>query len=274
MSIAKLDLYNPEWLELVFDSKKKKYGAYDLRKDYAQNLVKAMAIAFFSVGFLYTAYSILKPKQEVVTTRVYDPITIPIPPHIKDELKPIVPPKPQTTHPQVQVNTIKYPVMVAKPDKEAENPPKLTDLNTAAIGTETKKGPDQAGNIDIPEGPGDGGMKDVAEDTKPKEMYEIQVLPQPYGGEAAWAKFLQRNMRYPQQAIEAKAEGKVFLSFVVEKDGHISDIVVERGVGHGLDEEAVRVLKSAPAWKPGIQNGHPVRVKFTMPITFQLNDQD
>lgn len=81
-------------------------------------------------------------------------------------------------------------------------------------------------------------------------------------------------MRYPQQAIDAKAQGKVFLSFVVEKDGHISDIVVERGVGHGLDEEAVRVLKSAPAWKPGIQNGHPVRVKFTMPITFQLNDPD
>jgi periplasmic protein TonB len=273
MGITKFDLYNPEWLEIVFDSKNKEYGAYDLRKHYAQNLVKAMAIAFFSVAFLYTAYSILKPKQEATITRVYDP-TILIPPPVKDNVKPVVPPKPQTTHPQTQVNTIKYPILVAKPDKEAENPPKLTDLQTSAISTQTAKGPVEAGNIDIPEGPGDGGMKDVAEDTKPKEMYEIQVLPQPYGGEAAWAKFLQRNMRYPQQAIDAKAQGKVFLSFVVEKDGHISSIVVERGVGYGLDEEAVRVLKLAPAWKPGIQNGHPVRVKFTMPITFQLNDPD
>ena len=273
MEITKFDLYNPEWLEIVFDSKNKEYGAYDLRKHYAQNLVKAMAIAFFSVAFLYTAYSILKPEPEITTVTTYGP-TIPIPPHVKDDVKPVVPPKPQTTHPQTQVNAIKYPVLVAKPDKEAENPPKLTDLNTAAISTETKKGPDQGGIIDIPEGPGDGGMKEVAEDTKPKEMYEIQVLPQPYGGEAAWAKFLQKNMRYPQQAIDAKAQGKVFLSFVVEKDGHISDIVVERGIGFGLDAEAVRVLKLAPAWKPGIQNGHSVRVKFTMPITFQLNDPD
>ena len=273
MEITKFDLYNREWIEIVFDSKNKEYGAYDLRKHYAQNLVKAMAIAFFSVAFLYTAYAVLKPKPEAVLIREYNS-PIPIPPHVKDEVKPVVPPKPQTTHPQLQVNTIKYPVLVARPDKEAENPPKLTDLQTAAISTQTAKGPAEAGNIDIPEGPGDGGMKDVAEDTKPKEMYEIQVLPQPYGGEAAWAKFLQRNMRYPQQAIDAKAQGKVFLSFVVEKDGHISDIVVERGVGYGLDEEAVRVLKSAPAWKPGIQNGHPVRVKFTMPITFQLNDPD
>jgi protein TonB len=272
MAIAKLDLYNPEWLELVFNNKNKAYGAYDLRKHYAQNLVKAMAIAFFSVAFLFTAYSILMPKPAAfIPPEIEVPVKL-----MSNDVKPpvVVPPKPQTTHPQTQVNTIKYPVLVARPDKEAENPPKLTDLNTAAISTETKKGPDQAGNIDIPEGSSDGGMKDVVEDTKPKETYEIQVLPQPYGGEAAWAKFLQRNMRYPPQAIDAKAQGKVFLSFVVEKDGHISDIVVERGVGYGLDQEAVRVLKLAPAWKPGIQNGHPVRVKFTMPITFQLNDPD
>ncbi len=132
MEITKFDLYNPEWLEIVFDSKNKEYGAYDLRKHYAQNLVKAMAIAFFSVGFLYTAYAVLKPKQEVVTTIVYNPTPIPIPPHVKDEVKPVVPPKPQTNHPQLQVNTIKYPVLIAKPDKEAENPPKLIDLTTVS----------------------------------------------------------------------------------------------------------------------------------------------
>src|ERR1700748_3765446 len=104
MEITKFDLYNPEWLELVFDSKNKEYGAYDLRKHYAQNLVKAMAIAFFSVAFLYTAYSILKPKQEIVEVRNFEGVIKPM----INETKPpvVVPPKPQTVHPQVQVNTI------------------------------------------------------------------------------------------------------------------------------------------------------------------------
>ena len=273
MAITKFDLYNPEWLELVFDSRNKEYGAYDLRKHYAGNLFKAMAIAFFSVAFLYTGYTVLKPKPELVRIREFDNSHILIqPPATKKD--PIIPPKLQTSRPQVQVSTTRYPVFVTKPDKEAENPPKITELETTAIGTETKKGTGEGINIDIPEGPVDGGMKEATEDTKPKETFEIQVLPQPFGGEAAWAKFLQKNIKYPPTAIDAHIQGKVFLSFVVEKDGHISNIVIERGVGYGIDEEAVRVMKLAPFWKPGIQNGHPVRVKFNMPISFQLGDSD
>ncbi|HTD41814.1 MAG TPA: TonB family protein [Mucilaginibacter sp.] len=271
MSITKLDLYNPEWLELVFDSKNKDYGAYELRQHYASTLVKSMAIAFFSVAVLYTGYIVLKPKYVPGEVLVYHPVVIPPPTNQKDH--PVIPPKAQTIKPPAQVATIKYPSMVPTDDKNATNPPDITDLKTAAIGTETKKGNGEGVNIDIPD-QGTGTVIPSVTEDKPKETYEIQVMPQPYGGEAAWGKFLQKNMHYPPAAIEAHAQGKVFLSFIVEKDGHISNIVVERGVGYGLDEEAVRVLKLAPAWKPGIQNGHQVRVKFSMPISFQLSDPD
>jgi protein TonB len=273
MAITKFDLYNREWLELVFDGKNKDYGAYDLRKHYAANLIKAMGISFFSVAFLYFGYNILKPRQETVTARPYVETVV----HMVNDVKPpvVVPPRPQVSHPAVHAATVKYPVLVATRDKDAENPPKIADLQTAAIGTQTKSGDKVDDNISIDDiGTGTAPAMPVVTEEKPKETYEIQVMPEPYGGEAAWAKFLQKNIHYPAAAIDAHAQGKVFLSFIVEKDGHISNIIVERGVGYGIDQEAVRVMKLAPAWKPGIQNGHQVRVKFNMPISFQLTDND
>jgi TonB family protein len=76
--------------------------------------------------------------------------------------------------------------------------------------------------------------------------------------------------KYPSMARENNITGRVIVSFVVEKNGDLTDIKVLRGIGGGCDEEAVRVLKTAPSWKPGIQNGRPVRVAYTMPIFFQL----
>jgi protein TonB len=164
-----------------------------------------------------------------------------------------------------------------KPDKDAVNPPKITDLETAPISSQTNKGKDGVDanvNIDDLGGGTPSTMNTVTEDTKPRETYEIQVMPQPNGGEAAWMKFLQKNIHYPARATEENVQGKVFLSFIVEKDGHLSNITVDRPMGFGLDEEAVRVMKLAPAWKPGIQNGHAVRVKFVIPISFQLSDPE
>lgn len=83
-------------------------------------------------------------------------------------------------------------------------------------------------------------------------------------------KFLQNNVRYPADAAMKNVQGKVFLTFVVEKDGSLTDIRVLRGIGSGCDEEAVRVLKLSPKWNPGMQNNRPVRVQYTMPISFAL----
>lgn len=272
MPIAKFDLYKNEWLELVFSDRNKTYGAYDLRKHYSSILLKAMGIAFTTVILLFWSYSFYLGHKtvETIVNVPYHP-TIVAPPN---EVKPIIPPRTQTVTPPAPAHTVRYPLFKVTNDKIAENPPKITDLQTAAISTKNQEGKD--GTINLPTDGSDGsGVKpNVIEDDKPKETYDIQVMPTPFGGETAWAKFLQKNLHYPSQAIEAHASGKVYLSFVVEKDGHISNITVERGLGYGLDEEAVRVLKLAPAWKPGIQNGHPVRVRFVMPINFQITDDN
>ena len=99
----------------------------------------------------------------------------------------------------------------------------------------------------------------------------VDVMPEPYGGVEVWTKFLQKNLKYPPLATDKGISGRVMISFVIEKDGHLSDIIIDRGVGFGLDEEALRVLKLAHPWKPGMQNGQPVRVKYTLPINFSIN---
>ncbi|HSV88494.1 MAG TPA: energy transducer TonB [Bacteroidales bacterium] len=96
----------------------------------------------------------------------------------------------------------------------------------------------------------------------------VEQRPEFPGGEEARIQFIVENLRYPLRALEAGIQGNVFVTFVVEKDGSITDVKVLRGVGGCLDEEAVRVVKSMPRWIPGRQGDQPVRVQFTMPFRF------
>jgi protein TonB len=112
---------------------------------------------------------------------------------------------------------------------------------------------------------------------KPKEeeasdeiFVVVEEQPEFPGGQAALMKFLSDNIRYPVIAQENGIQGRVICSFVVEKDGSITDVQVVRGVDPSLDKEAVRVIQSMPKWKPGKQRGKPVRVRFTLPIVFRL----
>ena len=99
-------------------------------------------------------------------------------------------------------------------------------------------------------------------------IVEDQAMPQ--GGLKKFYKYIANNLKYPSQARRMGVEGRVFLQFVVEKNGSITDIKVLKGIGSGCDEEAVRVLKKAPKWKPGKQRGVPVRVRRSIPIMFKL----
>jgi periplasmic protein TonB len=99
----------------------------------------------------------------------------------------------------------------------------------------------------------------------------VEDQPQFPGGESARVKFLSDNLRYPTMAREAGIQGTVFVTFVVERDGSVTDVRVLRGIGGGCDEEAVRVVQNMPRWQPGRQRGQPVRVQFNMPIRFMLN---
>jgi len=98
----------------------------------------------------------------------------------------------------------------------------------------------------------------------------VDLLPQFNGGMEGWGEYLQTALKYPDEARKNKITGRVILSFIVLKDGSITDIKVLRGIGGGADEEAVRVVKESPKWKPGISKGEPVNVAYTMPIFFQL----
>lgn len=104
------------------------------------------------------------------------------------------------------------------------------------------------------------------------DFSSLGQLPEFPGGEKGFRTFLSKNLKYPELAKANKITGRVFISFVVEKDGSLSDLKVIRGLGYGTDEEAIRVLKNSPKWKPGMINNNPVRVKYVLPIQFQLSE--
>lgn len=101
----------------------------------------------------------------------------------------------------------------------------------------------------------------------PQVFKQAPIFP---GGDLAFVRFLTKNITYPVIARESNVKGKVILTFFVERDGSLTGIRVVRGIGAGCDEEAVRVLKLSPLWKPGIQDGHPVRVQYSVPIEFSV----
>lgn len=98
----------------------------------------------------------------------------------------------------------------------------------------------------------------------------VEMMPQYPGGLAAMLKYIRENIKYPEQAMKERIQGRVTVSFIIEKDGSISDVKAVRSVHPLLNKEAVRVVKSMPKWTPGKQNGKPVRVRFNLPVMFKL----
>ena len=110
---------------------------------------------------------------------------------------------------------------------------------------------------------------------KDKNAFDVvEQMPQFPGGPAALMQFLSQNVKYPVEAHKAGVQGRVIASFVVEKDGSITEACIARSIHPSLDAEALRVIGSMPNWMPGKQNGEPVRVKYTVPITFKLQGND
>lgn len=103
-----------------------------------------------------------------------------------------------------------------------------------------------------------------------KVLEKAEVMPEFPGGDQAMMDFVAKNVQYPQEARDKEISGRVLVGFIVEKDGSIGDVKVVKGIGGGCDEEAVRVVKAMPKWKPGKDKGKPVRVSYVMPFTFKL----
>ncbi|WP_413666852.1 energy transducer TonB [Mucilaginibacter sp. Mucisp86] len=279
MLITKFDLYNAEWLDLVFDHRNKNYGAYELRQNYGRTMTKSMSIAFAAVALLSAAAIIFKAKPKPVDNRrmievKLDP-SIPKPPV---EAKPKQPDPPAAAQPQkaaapVETKGLTTPHIV--PTNPPTEPPTMEELKNVAIGSKDSEGVTGTGNV-IKQDDGTPGGTGTAPkvDDGVHTIDGLEVMPEPIGGAAAWAKFLQKNLRFPGAAQDAGVSGRVFMSFIIEKDGSLSNIKVDRGAGYGFDEEATRVLKLAKAWKPGVQNGQNVRVRYSIPISFQLATEE
>jgi protein TonB len=272
---SKLDIFNPEWLNVVFKGRNQEYGAYELRKENPKNTNKALLIAVLLFVFvlasptLYNWFKGFIPKADP-KVKVTDVVLMAPPP--LDAAKP--PPPPPKEPPKPKVDQVRFPPPVVKPDNQVreKDPPTEKQLEVADPGQKEQKGdPNQEVRIDEPVGNAD--VKNVTEAVDNTVFSAVEINPEYPGGEAAFGKFLQKNIKYPSMAKENNIQGKVYITFVVERDGGLTDIKIVRDPGSGLGEEAVRVLKISPHWKPGIQNGKPVRVQYTVPVNFSLGDQ-
>jgi periplasmic protein TonB len=271
----KIDIFNPEWLNVVFKGRNQAYGAYELRKENPKNTNKALVIAVAAFVIILaspTIYNVVMgfiPKKDE-KVKVTDVVLMPPPPI--DQTKP--PPPPPKEPPKPKVDQVRFPPPIVKPDNEVreKDPPTDKQLEVADPGQKEQKG-DPNAQIRIDEPVGNSDVKAVTEDTGNQIFTAVEVEPVPRGGMDAFYKFLGDKIKYPNAAKEAGTQGRVILQFVVEKDGSLTDIHVMREPGNGLGDEAMRVLKLAPKWTPGVQNGKPVRVQFTIPVNFSLGDQ-
>lgn len=266
----KLDIFNKEWLEIVFEGRNKSYGAYELRKSNSRTSLIALGIGavVFAVAVATPMISDLLgsgSKDEDVTLNKKI-VTIKLPP--KEKPKENLPPPPP---PPPKVDVVKFvkPV-VAKKEEITEDPPPQKALEKKDIGDKDIKGdPDAPKTLDpVGDGPKE---KTVTEDNNVYSMAGLEVKPDYPGGIANFYKLVQSKFEAPTDS--GFPGGKVFVSFVVEKDGTLTDIKVLRDPGYRTKEEAIRVLKLSPKWNPGVQNGKKVRVQYSLPITLQASEE-
>ncbi len=275
---SSINVYKTEWLDLVFANRNKRYGAYELRSKSSSIMTKALFSAsavFLLLFFSPLIYSKISLKEKVNSpspkTTVVS-LAEPIREMKKPEEKKGEPAKAKP----VKVKTIALPSKIVVVDKtELADPPTIKELKIAVIADQTQDGLENP-NLVIANNNGAGNGVETTEHGTSKEneteIYTAGVdeYPEFVGGVKAWSKYMERNLRYPLSAQEDAVQGKVFVSFVVEKNGSITDVTVTRGIGFGCDEEAMKVIKKSPLWKPGRNNGNPVRVRYNMAINFQM----
>lgn len=268
-------------LDIIFANRNRAYGAYPLRREYPNRLAQALGLLLLLIALALLLPRILAAFQEPPApvppeeSRVYEPG---LPPDIA--VPPPPPPPVETPPPPPQHSAVRFVPPDPRPDEQVPEPSsQLTPeqiLNTPGV-----VGAVQTATTDYPEGvpadpPSDWPNAPVEAQIKPDDDIrlptDVQRLPTFPGGDQALFEFLNRNIRYPARAREIGIQGVAVLSFVVGKDGDISEVSVLKDPGAGCGKEALRVVGAMPRWIPGEANGHPVRVRFTLPVHFRLRD--
>lgn len=278
--MAKIDLYDPKWVDMVFDGKNKSYGAFQLRKGTSGRNIKSLIILVIAAALVggFLAWKVIEQKQAEQQAAYMEAMELSKlqKEAKKQEKKQVVKPKvePKKEIP-VARQTQKFTAPVIKKDElvKEENQIKQMDKldDKVAVGTENHEGTKDR-NVEAV-------RNDIAVNTPPPAPKEevtnkvfdvVEVMPSFPGGQGALMSYLSSHVKYPVVAQENGVQGRVTVSFVVERDGSITDVHVVRSVDPSLDREAARVVSSMPNWQPGKQNGSAVRVKFNVPVQFKL----
>ena len=258
--------------DIVFEDRNKAYGAYLIRKMYDNHILRALAIAgsVFVVALAGPVlYERFKPAPEVEVEEKITEVKLTQPPPIDPKVPP--PPPMPAAPPPPSVTTVKFlPPEIKEDDKVIEEePPKQKDLEKAVAGVENVKGDSTADPNQLVIDQSGTGTGVIA----PPEEEVFTVVEQSAefpGGQAKMLEFLQKNIKYPYQAVKAEITGRVYVEFIVNPDGKLSDVHVARGIGYGCDEEAVRVVKMMPDWSPPKQAGRAVKQKMIIPVKYAL----
>ena len=281
--MAKIDLYDPKWVDMVFAGKNKEYGAYQLRKGTSGRNIKSLLILVIAAALVggFLAWKVIEQKQAEEQQAYMEAMELAkLQEQAKKEKKkpePIKPKVEQKKEIPVARETQKFTAPVIKKDElvKEENQVKQMDQLDAKVAVGTK---DEEG---VKDRTVEAVRSDIAVAAPPpppapkpevsnKVFDVVEEMPSFPGGQAALMSFLSSNIKYPVVAQENGVQGRVIVGFVVERDGSITDVKVMRSVDPSLDREAQRVVRAMPRWKPGKQNGSAVRVKYTVPVVFRL----
>ena len=275
--MSKIDLVNNDWVDLVFQGRNQEYGAYKLRKGTSRRNVISIITMLAAAALIYLGISLKNfieaSTQKVAVTQVQELSALEKPKE-KAEVKQK---KVESQQPEKVVERVKSSVKFTapvikkddevKPEDELKNQDELLNTKTAIGALDVKGNDDKDGEV--------LKLKETVAQPEPKPEVEkvfevVEQMPSFPGGDKALLEYLSNNIKYPVVAQENGVQGRVVVSFVVEKDGSITDVKVVRSVDPSLDKEAARVVKSMPRWIPGKQNGSAVRVKYNVPVSFKL----
>lgn len=275
----KININSDEWVDMIFEGKNQAYGASDLRKHNSGRLLKsfAMAVTLFLVAICTPIFlKYITPKKKISDETVRELSTI----KLDKPKKEVVIPRAVTAPPPAATqlrSSIKFVPPVIKPDEEVNETEEFATQqevlsSKAAIGVVTFKGSD---DINAPL----AKSKEEAEVTSSEITEEaqeafivVEQMPEFPGGTDELQKYLSNNIRYPVAALENGVQGRVICEFVVNSDGKVTNVRIVRGVDPTLDAEALRVINAMPLWKPGKQRGKAVKVRYTLPVNFKMQN--
>jgi protein TonB len=252
-----------EFDDIVFEYRNKEYGAYPIRKKYDITIIISILIGSFIIGsaVIYPYLQILKKRDEP-----QNQITLRYVEMKMDKLEPpkediYVPPAP--TPPQSSIANIKYiaPVIVDSLPPTEKQMPSVAEVQSS--------NPDSTGVTISGTGIGDEIMTGQEGEKTDEPFMFVEVTPTfKGGGIEKFRDWVQKRTVYPQIAQDNGIQGKVFLTFIVERDGSVTNVKIVKGVDKIIDDEAVKAIESSPKWSPGLQRGRAVRVRFTINLVF------